>query len=262
MKEPSELLRRKIGANVASIVDANRPCSNTGFDAPLAVVVLAGLEEEARLLLAKGADPNAGMTPPFVAACIGGHVEVAELLRLAGAQVFVTVEERPRGHVLQALDDAAARQMRAHGIEPKPPGYRYCPALFSVATRGAPGVARYLVGLGSELRQRDMNDESLLHKAAAGGNVGMIRYLIGEGLEVDRPKGRHAETPLHYAVRYNQLDAARLLLERGADPSPVDRFEGAEHKWAETPLDIVRGPRMRKLLKEHGAKSGKELVGH
>src|SRR5258705_13819399 len=53
--------------------------------------------------------------------------------------------------------------------------------------------------------------------AAAAGDVEAITRLLDKDASLVR--GTHAyRTPLYFAVRENQIQAAALLLERGADP--------------------------------------------
>ena len=57
--------------------------------------------------------------------------------------------------------------------------------------------------------------------AAAVGNVGVIRSLLsGDRASVD-DRGPDGFTTLHFAASFGQLEVARLLLGRGADPNAV-----------------------------------------
>src|SRR5262249_25529093 len=59
--------------------------------------------------------------------------------------------------------------------------------------------------------------------AAELGDVPRIRQLLDEGADVDSvTDGRYPWTPLMYASFKGRTDAARLLLERGADPDHED----------------------------------------
>jgi ankyrin repeat protein len=56
-----------------------------------------------------------------------------------------------------------------------------------------------------------------LHMAARRGNVDVIAALLDGGADIEAWDSA-GETPLRRAVNCNQVEAARLLLARGADP--------------------------------------------
>ena len=266
-EEPSDELKARIRRAVERIKDPNRGGKETKHQEPLSLVARRGLIDEVRLLLEMGADPS-GYTaiisaePPFVAACVGGHLEVAELLREAGADVHEEVE---RDLENEFLGDAILAQMEVRGVEPKKRGYRYCLALFAVARRGTPEAVEYLLSLGADLNQSDLNGETLMHKAAEGNNVAMLRYLAEKGLDINARVGKTAEAVVHSAVERKAFDALKFLLENGADPNPIESYEGSEHQWYNTPLDMAAGPHQKKnraLLRKHGGKTAKEIMGN
>ncbi len=88
--------------------------------------------------------------------------------------------------------------------------------------------------------------------AAIAGDLETIKRLLNQDASLVR--GRHAyRTPLYFAVRENQIEVARFLLEHGADP-----MSGSIH---DSLLDIARDRRyeaMQKLLEARlaGARGG------
>ncbi len=56
-----------------------------------------------------------------------------------------------------------------------------------------------------------------LHRAARRGNVHVIGALLDGGAHVEA-RDSAGDTPLRRAVNCNKVEAARLLLARGADP--------------------------------------------
>ncbi len=60
-----------------------------------------------------------------------------------------------------------------------------------------------------------------LHAAAAAGNVAEIERLVAAGANRELRDG-NGRTPLHVAAYRRQYDAARLLMERGANPNALD----------------------------------------
>lgn len=130
--------------------------------------------------------------------------------------------------------------------------FRYCPALWQAVERGTPAVIDLLVTAGADLRQLDLNGETLLHKAC-GQSSENLRYLIMAGLDVNQTKPG-AEAPLHYAAVGDHLDCARVLLEHGADPNIVDGS-------GQTPLDYIEDPTgpVFGLIRTFGGKRANEL---
>jgi ankyrin repeat protein len=60
-----------------------------------------------------------------------------------------------------------------------------------------------------------------LHMAARRGNADVIQALLDEGAEIEF-RDSAGETPLRRAVNCNKVEAARLLLARGANPDSED----------------------------------------
>ena len=87
--------------------------------------------------------------------------------------------------------------------------------------------------------------------AAVGRTRGLEELLDGEE-ELARSWSPDGFTPLHYAAFFGEEDAARILLERGAEVGPVAR-NATLHV---TPLHSAaagKHPGVVKLLLEHGA---------
>jgi CubicO group peptidase (beta-lactamase class C family) len=63
-----------------------------------------------------------------------------------------------------------------------------------------------------------------LHYAGKKGDLEQIRFLLENDPETINSRDRMGRTPLHRAMRYNQEEAARLLIERGADREIKDAY--------------------------------------
>ncbi|MBC8134847.1 MAG: ankyrin repeat domain-containing protein [Fibrella sp.] len=91
--------------------------------------------------------------------------------------------------------------------------------------------------------------------AAYYGRCWEIRLLLASGADPSRVGWEDHFTPLGQAVRGGHLEAARLLLQYGADPNvPNDSGNTAIHAWewnAQLPNDSQY--RVIALLKKHGA---------
>ena len=77
-------------------------------------------------------------------------------------------------------------------------------------------------------------------------NYWVIHYLLQNGAFVSA-RNDIGITPLHYAARFNNLEAAEILLNANAKVMPRDN-EG------KTPLDYAESGEMIILLKSYGAK--------
>lgn len=67
----------------------------------------------------------------------------------------------------------------------------------------------------------DWFEREQLHRAAAEGNLAEMQRLVVEGHELDAFDEQHM-TPLHHAADQGRLEALLWLLERGADLNAHD----------------------------------------
>jgi uncharacterized protein len=168
--------------------------------------------EIASLLIQAGAKPNAadsnGVTP-LLLACANGNESIANLLIRAGA------------------DPSLAR---ATGVTP----------LMMAARTGTTAIVQLLLERGANVNAAEgTHQQTALMWAVAEGHTAIVRLLLGKGADVHaRTPARQTRvavsgqfaggecclpnyvggfTPLLFAVQQGQSDAARLLLEAGAD---------------------------------------------
>lgn len=59
-----------------------------------------------------------------------------------------------------------------------------------------------------------------LVQAAVNGEMEVLKYLLSAGLDPNSDRSSPDKTPLYYAARYNQIEAAQLLLDHGACADP------------------------------------------
>ena len=97
-----------------------------------------------------------------------------------------------------------------------------------------------------------------IFEAAALGKAGRVQEILAKEPESANAFGDDGFQPLTLACFYGHVDAARVLLEHGADPNTLGRHEhiqtnalhaaaASENKSRETRLELC------KLLLEHGA---------
>lgn len=105
-------------------------------------------------------------------------------------------------------------------------------------------LAAFLEG-GTDVNTR-RGDGTALHRAAWWGHVEAARFLLDRGANVNST-GNTGLTPLHEAADMGRVDVARLLIERGANVDARDNFYGR------TPLLVTPYLDITKLLIESGA---------
>jgi hypothetical protein len=94
-----------------------------------------------------------------------------------------------------------------------------------------------------------------IHDAAKKGDVAAISAALDAGANINESDG--TATPLYYAVLVAQLEAAKLLIDRGADVNTVSAL-------GDTPLGPAVGRRnieLIRLLLEHGANPNSAMGG-
>jgi ankyrin repeat protein len=159
--------------------------------------------EMIKLLLDHGADPNAldadGMTP-YVLARRYGHRAVAELLVERGANTEVS----PYDALLIAAADGEVERIKQISAE-------HPEVLTRVSEYGRQPNDGLALGASGEV----------LHDLARAGQAAGLAALIDLGMD-PATRNHYNETPLHWACVAGRVEAAKVLVERGA---PLDVHE-------------------------------------
>jgi hypothetical protein len=71
--------------------------------------------------------------------------------------------------------------------------------------------------------------KTLLHCAAQHGNIDLMKKVIDAGVPIDK-KTVMGKTPLFYAVKYNQYEAANILISKGAVREESLKSETSDEK--------------------------------
>ncbi len=90
-----------------------------------------------------------------------------------------------------------------------------------------------------------------LFEAVKKGDQKKVAALIKKGVDVN-VKGKYGSTPLHFAAKRGRIKVMKLLMQNGANVN----FKNYRSK---TPLDLAKADKMKKLIRQAGGKSGKDI---
>jgi hypothetical protein len=102
----------------------------------------------------------------------------------------------------------------------------------SAAAKGDILLLGYLLTHGVDVNTRAQYGESPLGAAAAGGQMEAARMLIARGARLDNRTAITLETPLTEAARMNHTDMVKLLLDHGANSGEMDVLHRTALDWA------------------------------
>jgi hypothetical protein len=186
----------------------------TNLDLPLGRAASSNRVEYVRLLLGAGGDPGTrtGGTTPLENAIYHGHTQVVDLLAEHGIVpgALWTYAACGRLDLVRASFDADGR------LRPDAALSRPHPVDFGPITPRRPATDD----------PEQIMAEAFVH-ACQHGRTEVVRWFLDLGVSADVAPylGR---TGLHWAIMHSQFEVARLLLERGADPSIRDELAQAD----------------------------------
>lgn len=112
-----------------------------------------------------------------------------------------------------------------------------------------------LLDNGATIDARNDIQRTPLMIAAVAGNVEAARLLLDRGADIEARELRQGDTPLILASFYGHLEIVKLLVENGADIHATDREGRASFRRAAIPPSYTRvgGPALLEYLKSKGA---------
>ncbi|XP_067294978.1 histone-lysine N-methyltransferase EHMT1a isoform X3 [Pseudorasbora parva] len=186
-------------------------------------------------MLVEGVDPNLRMNSEkrktsLHCAAEEGHKEICHILVQAGANLdMCDVEQRtPLMYACENNHLETVKYLLKAGASTGHKDMRGSTCLHLAARRGHTGVLQYLLSMPS-IDVNCKEENVCLHWAAFSGCDEIAQLLLDKRSDL-HAVNIHGDSPLHIAVRQNQLDCVMLFLSRGADVNLKNRD-------GETPLD-------------------------
>ena len=215
---------------------------------PLHQAALLRRHAIARLLLDKGADPNAADGLGYTAlhhAAFGGDRQMVMLLLRSGARA-----DAPSAPNKAAPVDLAAEAGHFLLI-PLFEAHSHChtsPAHAAAILDDVPALSALSAPSQAVVGVRDGIGRTPLHYSAALNNLRAARWLLAHGADPGA-RDRRGVTALHLSAEYCAAGTARLLLQYKAFPAPMDvGLSTPLHEAARTGCGTLV-----KLLLAHGA---------
>ncbi|CAH3168725.1 unnamed protein product [Pocillopora meandrina] len=166
-------------------------------------------------------DDESSVTPLTVAVK-HNHVEVVKYLLQKGADISLTTESKKRNalHIASQYGSVEAMEMLlSYDLRPDSRDGEGNTPLACAAACGQIEAVNCLLKHGADPLLKGKDGWSLLHFAAQSGNVIIIETMLSKGLDIDSRGETLGETPLMVSIKSGKLEAAKYLLEKGADES-------------------------------------------
>ena len=232
-----DVVQQLITAGATIDLSATDLSSDVG-QTPLHLAALFGHRECAAALVEDGASltsDNESDRSALMWAAVGGHVEIVSDLAAAGAEPNEANEWGQTALHLSS-DPACSSRLVELGADIEARTWRGRPPIMIAAGNLHPPVVSRLIALGADVNARDDGGRTALH-TAAGWDAradpreveAMIVALLDAGAEIDA-QDEKGDTPLMAAADSGLLQAAELLVERGAR---LDLRNGAGKSAAE-----------------------------
>jgi len=198
---------------------------------PLIFAAKAGNLELVKLLVEHGAEINRGVlsgAPPLQFACMEGKIETVNYLIEHGASLTNATASlcwaawRGYSNIVVVLVEKGVPVDESSGELGTP--------LQRAFQGGFVNIAAFLIRHGADINKTERGS-SLLDTAVRFGSLETVKFLLDAGAKPNE-RDNYGVTPLMYAASGNNSEAAKLLLEHGADPQ-------LKNPRGQTAMDLV-----------------------
>ncbi len=232
------------------------------LDRSLRTAVRTQNEEQPGLieaLLAKGADLSARQGEVALTQVVASqlHPNNQEENEISRKVVAKLVEYGAKVDLFSAVaigDEARVAQLLRQDVPPDARDRDGFPALHFAVRMGYRGIVMKLIDAGCDVNLRNRSERSgsldatALHEAAFWGRYEAAKLLIDGGADVNAVTEQKV-APLHRAARMTNVKVARLFLERGADPAIQDEDGKTPLDWCRK-LNWTNADEVEKLFRE------------
>jgi len=202
-----------------------------------------------KLLVAKGADINAGPWPALDVSIWKGRKDIFDLLIQRGADVNAK-DKRGQTPLYWAVDHDdlySLKSLIVHGAKVDTKFRGGETALMSEASKGRIEAVKLLLEAGADISAKDDRGRTVLHRAAELADADIVKLLLDKGARVNEKDDESGLTALHHAARFGNKDATELLIARGADINARDKqghtplYVAVNHDYKAAELLINKG---------------------
>ena len=187
-----------------------------------------GLTEVVAFLMKNGADinqPGISECTPLMIAVVNLRLEtVSKLLELGADISAVDFEGNSALHMACVYNilNIIGAELISRGADINQRNNQGATPLMCIAQQGHPETVRSLLELGADVNVVDVYGNTALHWACAKGDFPLIaEILVSNGANINQRENQGI-TPLMAAVMVGHIEAARKLLELGADTHVLD----------------------------------------
>jgi ankyrin repeat protein len=108
-------------------------------------------------------------------------------------------------------------------------------------------VIQYLMEKGADKDATDFNGYSVLHYALCYDQVEAAQYLLNQGVSIEMADNIHGYTALHFAAVFGRAKALMLLMSYGANLHTED-------KNGRLPIDLAKTEEIKQAIRDEEAR--------